>query len=1023
VYTIPPRSPHPHHSRTARAAFARASAPRCGTENPEGNKFCGECAAPLAEVAAAREVRKTVTVIFCDVTGSTALGESLDPESLRALLARYFERMRGIVEAHGGTVEKFIGDAVMAVFGVPRLHEDDALRAVRAAAEMRDALPELGVRGRLGLATGEVVTGTEERLATGDAVNVAARLEQAAEPGEILLGAETLALVRGAIEVEPVGGLAVKGKSEPVLAWRLLGLLPEAERRGSGSPLVGRERPLGLLENVFTGVRDDRACHLVTILGAAGVGKSRLVAEFLADSEGRVVRGRCLSYGEGVTYWPGVEIVKQLPTRPDDPEAASAVAALLRESDAGATPTEIAWAVRKTLEQEALAGPVVCVFDDIQWGEPGLLDLIEHVADYSRDAPIMLICIARPELLDRRSGWAGGKLNTSTILLEPLSPEQTDQVIDGLAPVDAELRERIRDAAEGNPLFVEEMLAMVHDSGDREVVVPPTIHALLGARLDQLDGSERAVLERGAAEGKVFHRGAVEALAPDEQRVSERLMALVRKELVRPDRTQIPGDDAFRFRHLLIRDAAYDALPKAVRADLHERFATWLEEHGGDLVELDEIVGYHFEQACRYRRELSGPGEAETLARAARSRLLTARRQARLLGEGRSSLNLVERAAALRSPKMLELELEVELADARFYVGDAAGALAAARALVETARRLDHRVGELCGLIVESVVITHTSHEAGAGPLEALLGEALPIFTEIGNDFALFVAYRALGEVANTRGRADEWLAACNAAVERATRLGRRDLVNELLGYLGPARLFGSTTVSELLAWLDEQERDHPEHAFNRGIRAAGLAMLGRFEEAREQFAAAAARSLDRGATVSYALITSHLGAEAELLAQEPARALELSLAGCRVLEERGEEAWLSTAVGHQAEALYALGRLDEADAQTLRAAELGAEDDLVTQIRWRQIQAKVLARRGDYPAAVGLAKEAVALADRTDYLNSTASAHADLAETLTLAGAPGEGEKALQIALRMYERKGNLAGVASTHALAGRLA
>ena len=289
----------------------------CGHANSEGARFCEECGVLVRRPAGAKEQRKTVTVLFCDVTGSTALGETVDPERLRALLARYFERMKAIVERHGGSVEKFIGDAVMAVFGVPVVHEDDALRAVRAAVEMRDALPELGLQARIGVMTGEVVTGTAERLATGDAVNVAARLEQSAEPGHVLIGQTTLELVGNAIEVEPIAPLVLKGKAEPVDAYRLLRVRDAPERRHEAL-FVGRERELALVRAAWERVRDERRCELVTVVGEAGVGKSRLVAEALLSVEARVVRGRCLPYGEGITYWPVVEVLKQLDVLPDE---------------------------------------------------------------------------------------------------------------------------------------------------------------------------------------------------------------------------------------------------------------------------------------------------------------------------------------------------------------------------------------------------------------------------------------------------------------------------------------------------------------------------------------------------------------------------------------------------------------------------------------------------------------------------------------------------------------------------------
>src|SRR5438477_12785652 len=483
--------------------------------------------------------RKVVTVLFCDVVGSTALGESVDPEVLEGRLARYFERMKGIVDSHGGTVEKFIGDAVMAVFGVPVTHEDDALRACRAATEMRDALPEVGLEGRIGLNAGEGMDGSEEGDATGGAVNVGAGLEQAAEPGEVLMGAKTVGLVNAAVEVGAERWLELKGKSEPVAAYPLVAVR-EAEERSHASRFVGRERELRQLADVFERARTGLRCEMVTVVGDPGVGKSRLVAEALAEIDARVVRGRCVSYGEGITYWPVVEVVKQLNALPSEDLAAKAIRSLLGEGEVVAGSDEIAWAFRKLLEEQA---PLVVCFDDIQWGEETFLDLVESAMLLSTGGPLLLMCMARPELLDRRPNWP------TALRLAPL-PEEDAVVLVGDA-VSAEVREQVVRAAGGNPLFLTEMVALSEESGG-DVEVPPTLRALLAARLDQLGESERLVLERGAVEGELFHRGAVQALAPEETEVTPRLAALVRHDLVRPDRPILPREDAYRFRHLLI---------------------------------------------------------------------------------------------------------------------------------------------------------------------------------------------------------------------------------------------------------------------------------------------------------------------------------------------------------------------------------------------------------------------------------------------------------------------------------------
>jgi class 3 adenylate cyclase/tetratricopeptide (TPR) repeat protein len=990
----------------------------CGHELPEGAKFCLECGAPVAPAAAPREQRKTVTVLFCDVAGSTELGESTDPEALRALLARYFERMKEIIERHGGTVEKFVGDAVMAVFGVPVVHEDDALRACRAAVEMRDALPELGIRGRIGLNTGEVVTGTEERLATGDAVNVSARLEQAAEPGEVLIGAETVRLVRDAVELGKERRLELKGKSEPVPAYPLIAVVGELSRRFDVA-IVGRVREQRALDDSWERVCSERACHLFTVLGAAGVGKSRLTAEFLSSLGGTtVLRGRCLSYGEGITYWPVVEVVLQLGRRPSDPRASEAIASLLGESEEPASAEEIAWAFRKLLEESA---PVVCVFDDLHWAEPTFLDLVDHVADWSRDAPILLVCIARPELLDRRSTWAGGKLNATTVLLEPLSAEETDELIDRLlgdADLDQALHARIREAAEGNPLFVEQMLAMVAESGNGEVVVPPTIQALLAARLDQLDPSERGVLECGAVEGKIFHRGGVEALAPDEPDVPTKLMALVRKELVRPDRTQLPGDDAFRFRHLLIRDAAYDGLPKAARAELHERFAAWLEAHGANLIELDEILGYHLEQAHRYRVELGlGGEETDDLAGRASTHLGVAGERAFVRGDAAAAVTLLARTLALLPVEQRPFDLVVLLSRSRFRVGDLPTARAEIEEVVAQAREMGDRSRELRGRLA-SAYIAFFSDPLEFKEVEALVDEALAYFTAHADDAGLAEAWMVAAGREHGAMQMQALVLALERVIEHGERAGSTAVVADAHMWQYAPIAFGPFTIVDALAFFDANPTSNP---LIRSLRAQLEAMRGEFALAREEINRGREEARELGQLTFLGGI--EMGEiEVALTVGDAELALEAGRNGIEHLEQAGEQGWLSTLYGLTAEALYRLGRDDEAWGLTVRAEDAGAEDDVATLMIVRRVRAKLLARRGELEEAERLAREAVALVDPTDHVDAKADSYVDLASVLGAAGKRGEAIAALDAAGTFYEQKGHAVGVARVEALRSEL-
>ena len=627
------------------------------------------------------QVRKTVTIVFADLAGSTSVGERLDPEALRDLQTRYFDAMRRALERHGGTVEKYIGDAVMAVFGIPVLHEDDALRAVRAAVEMRDAMADLnrelerdlgvGLELRVGINTGEVAgadgAASGHGFVSGDAVNTAARLQSEAPPGGIVLGAQTRRLVEGSARLRPHGPVTVKGKRRPLRVWQVDGLVDASGRftRGSAVPLVGRRGELRMLATRFRRAAERERCVLVTAVGPAGIGKSRLLREFAAavEADATVVVGRCLPYGEGITYWPLIEIVNELAGETgvpalegllaDDsqPEVvASRVAAAAGRSRASATEADVQWAVRRLFEAMARQRPLVVVFDDIHWAEPAMLDLIEQVAG-SATGPILIACLARGDLLERRPGWALAGGHGSIIRLDPLSDTDSARLLGRLAKRRRAKvrRDEVMYAAEGNPLFLEQLVAMRAD--DPGVRTPPTIQALLAARIDALPARDRRVIEAAAIEGRGFHRGAVRALVEQKRSVDAALSALVDRELIHPDRAELPGETGYRFTHILVRDAAYDLLPKRRRADLHVAYADWLLGRPERGSAADEIVGYHLEQAYEYRSQLGRAGDDRHSALAARAsaQLSVAGRRALSSGDRGGASNLLERAAALRS--------------------------------------------------------------------------------------------------------------------------------------------------------------------------------------------------------------------------------------------------------------------------------------------------------------------------------------------------------------------------------------
>ena len=1038
----------------------------CGTENSEAARFCNSCGTRLgAALESVGESRKTVTVLFVDATSSTALGERIDPESLRALMTSYFDVMRDVIEFHGGAVEKFIGDAVMAVFGVPVVHEDDALRACRAAVEIRGRMAGLAdqihaergatVEWRMGINTGEVVAGDAtagQRIVTGDAVNVAARLEAAAAPGEILIGADSYALVRTAVEAEPIDALTLKGKAEPVPAWRLTAVLDTTFRhtRPLEAPLVGRRRPLRLLEEAFREAVEERICHLFTILGVAGVGKSRLIDEFVAalGDQAQVAVGRCLAYGHGITYWPVAEAIRHgagiaeddspetttarlrqvLDAEPEAERIAAIVGGLLGIEGSPPAPDEIFWAIRKTFEAMARHRPLVLVFDDVHWGEPTFLDLVEHMADWTRDAPILLIVMARAELLEKRPAWGGGKRWATTLSLEPLSEVESEELVASLlgrAELPAELRGQIGRAAEGNPLFVEELLGKLIDDGFlvtagdgwaalgdlRQLTIPPTIQALLAARLDGLGGEERRVIERAAVEGKVFHRGAVTDLTPEPMRgqVRDRLASLLRMELVRPDQASFAGEEAYRFRHLLIRDAAYQALAKQTRSELHERFAAWLERVAADrLAEYEEIVAYHLEQAYRYRVELGPPDEhARELAMRAGTLLADAGLRADGRGDVPASVDLLGRAVELLPedvPRRRRLlftlgvrcfdggdgpRAERILADAVAEgdrAGDEGGSALAALGLV--AVRMSMRSTELTEALRETEGLALTLARAGdeAGARLAQAWAAFMLFS-IGRAGEATERARSLLE----SGEGDEmW--------QREAAMAR-----------GVSLVHGPTPVEEAIrdiqARIDQADGARWRQGGYRGISRLRI-LQGRFAEARELSARGRAVFEELGNREQMASSLEEQG-EMEHRAGNPAEGARLIREGYDAMTAIGDQSFASTIAASLGEALVDLGDDGEAWRFGTIARDTSATDDVISQATGRAVQARVLSRRGDHDAAEALANEAAAIMARTDYLAQHGHVLLHQAHVLHEGGKVDQALAAAREALDLYEQKG----------------
>ena len=932
--------------------------------------------------------RKLATVLFVDIVDSTRLVTGTDPEVVRRRVNEFFETVSECVTQHGGIVEKFAGDAVMAAFGVPQAHEDDAQRAARAALAMREAVDDLELQARIGIEAGEVVVdGSESTFATGEAVNLASRLQSAARPGEILVGPTAYRLAAASLVVEDAGPLELKGIDGPLRAWRLMDLLDGPVRAlGPRAPLVGREAELELLANTFNrSLRDSRA-HLFTIYGEAGVGKSRLAREFLDGVErASVLMGRALPYGEGVTYWPLGEMVKAAAgISDDDPleeafeklreccaeEAVADVlglaAGLMEALEGERSPQEIAWAAREVMQGIADVQPLILLFEDIHWAEAPLLDLIEHVADWVR-APILILCLARPELLDARPGWGGGRVRSTAIELEPLSEEESaelvEQLLSQLAGVAGErpesLPQEALDRAEGNPLFVEETIRMLIESGsgngstDR---VPDTLQALIAARIDHLAPDAKTLLQRGSVVGRVFWKGALEHLSPDVTEHEALLDDLLQREfLLREPRSSISGETAYRFKHALIREVAYTGMAKLSRAQYHARFAEWLAERTGE--ELIEIRAYHLDRAVEFLTELEG-APPEDLAHETASALVKAAKRSIAREAYANARTLGVRAFELRPT----LAARYVAARASWRLQDFATIQVEMPKVRDQAREVGDRVAEALAL----TALGEAALKRDADPAQAqeLVDEALAILAEEDDPVARFDALVARANVGAYRGDMQEVVAYMERAYALAMDAGRKDL---------------QTIAAQVLAQthLVSLELDEAELLLTRALELAGesgsvrarfgatlsygwfLMIKGELAAAETMFEEVRQTATELGVEPVIAAALSRLG-EVAWYRQDYRRAEKLYREALRITSSRGDRGVLPDLLACLAEVLALLGKVEEAERLALELEGTSRPDDVHSGVTLAMTWAAVRAAEGRDDEAEGLYRSAL---------------------------------------------------------------
>jgi DNA-binding SARP family transcriptional activator len=948
-----------------------------------------DVAEPPAPVEPIPPARKPVSVLSA---GLVETDEPRDPEALAALEARLAAEAAAVAARHGGVVRRMPGGGVVAVFGLPAAHEDDALRAVRAADALRaDVAGPL----RIGVESGEVFTHDEGSF-TGAPLTGARRLEQLARPGEILLGPAALRLAAGAVEATPLQGSG-RGRHQPPAAFRLLAIDPGAPAiaRNLDAPLVNREAELEELLDAFEDVRERRRGRLVVLVGDAGIGKTRLAGELAARvaGEATVLVGRCASYGEGATYAPVAEMLSA---------SGGDLRAVL--ADAGSSGEEHL-ALRRHFEALARARPLVLVLDDAHWAEPTLLDLLEYLREHVTSAPLLVVCLARPELRDARPGWPA-------LELAPLERRHTLDLLDALernGGGGGALHARIADAAEGNPLYAEQLLAHAAEGGALDSV-PPSLERLLASRLDRLGPEPRGLLQRAAVIGREFSHAALHALSPGE--VEPQLVELAGRGFVRP------ADAASsRFDHVLIRDTAYASLPKAGRAELHERLADWLVDGA------DELVGYHLEQAYRCRAEIGAvDAEARVVAGRAGERLGRAGLQARRRGDTHAALNLLERAAALLPERAsLRLELLCELGIAQRGAGRIG---AAAETLAEAAEggvfTGDRRIELRARLELANVRIFSDPGGRTDGLL-AVARDAIPVFDAAGDDRSLSRAWRLIAYVEGSmRCRFGPATEAAERALDHCVRAGWSTAA--CLGDLAAALHYGPTPVEAAVARSRSllEDADPSGEASVLAFLAGLEAMRGRFREARRLVGRAEALYDDLGETALAQTNCGTVRGQIELLAGRPAAAARALRSSYEALASMGDRAYLATRAAELAEAVYRGGGRDEAWSLTETAEATGGADDVPTQVMWRGVRLKLLALDGLAAEAEELGREAVAYAETTDSPNLRGGIQLDLAEARAGSGRDADAAVAAAVALEHFAAKGNTVAVDRARALLG---